>query len=101
MIDLFLRAGNAGALASACPWLRGMDEETGERFWIHAGPGFAFDPIGPLETASATYDENGEELTPPVIDGRFHANLRCTQEVAAQVPETMLVNPAEPRRVWA
>lgn len=70
MADLCLRAGNAGALASACPFLRGEDEE-------------------------------GNEITPPVIDERFHANLRCTEEVAELVPNTVIVAPSNPVRVWA
>lgn len=101
MIDLYLRAGNAGALASACPWLRGEDEETGERFWLTSGEGFAFDPIGVLVLDPGTYDDEGAEISPPVIDDRFHANLLCTEDVAALVPETFRVRPSNPRRVWA
>lgn len=100
MIDLYLRAGNAGALASACPFLRGENED-GDRYWITSGDGWAFDPIGPIVTSPGTYDEEGEELTPPVIDNRFHANLRCTEAVAELVPETVRVNPEHPNRVWA
>jgi len=101
MIDLYLRAGNAGGFATACPWLRGEDAETGERIWIVAGDGFAFDPIGDLVLADATFDDDGNELTPAVVDERFHANLRCTVEVAALVPSHFMVWPAEPKRVWA
>ena len=101
MIDLYLRAGNAGALASACPWLRG-ESDGGERFWITSGDGFVFDPIGTLvlEPGTATADGNGE-LEPPVVADGWHGNLRCTEDVAARVPATVIVHPAEPKRVWA
>lgn len=100
MIDLHLRAGNAGALTSACPFLRGEDEN-GERYWITSGDGFALDVIGSVIVENGTYDQDGNEVTPPVIDNRFHANLRCTEAVAELVPETVLVWPESPRRVWA
>lgn len=91
MIDLYLRAGNAGALATACPFLRGEDE------WITSGDGFALDVIGSVIAENGTYDE----VTPPVIDNRFHANLRCTEEIAALIPESIRVYPTNPVRVWA
>jgi len=99
MIDLYLRAGNAGALASACPFLRGEDEE-GNRYWIAAGDGFALDVIGPVEIAPGEYGDDGEIITPPVIDDRFHVNLRCTEDVAAQVPDHLKVTPSTPYRRW-
>lgn len=100
MIDLYLRAGNAGALASACPFLRGEDED-GNRFWITTGDDWALDVIGALVLGPGTYDEDGEEITPPVIAEGFHANLRCTEEIAARVPDTVRVTPTNPKRVWA
>ena len=101
MIDVFLRAGNAGALASACPFLRGEDDG-GERFWISTGEGFVLDVIGPLVIHPAVFDEDGNEVEPAVVDGRFHANLRCTDPaIVAAVPETVRVYPASPSRVWA
>lgn len=83
MIDLYLRAGNAGALVSACPFLRGENED-GSRFWLTSGEGFALDVIGAIEGSAG-----------------FHANLRCTEQIAALVPETVRVAPAHPIRVWA
>lgn len=95
MIDLYLRADSAGALVEACPFLRGEDG------WITSGDGFALDIIGPIVTTPGTYDEDGNEIIPPVIDDRFHANLRCTEAVAEMVPEGVRVSPVSPRRVWA
>lgn len=100
MIDLYLRAGNAGALANTCPFLRGENPD-GERYWINSGEGWALDVIGPLVITPGTYDEDGNEIISPVIDQRFHANLRCSEEIAALVPDSILVNPASPKRVWA
>ncbi|WEX10275.1 hypothetical protein [Chelativorans sp. AA-79] len=100
MIDLHLRAGNAGALASACPFLRGEDEN-GERIWLTSGEGFSLDIIGPVVITPGEYDEDGTEITPPVLDERFHVNLRCTDEIAAQVPDSFKVSPSTPIRVWA
>lgn len=100
MIDLCLRAGNAGALASACPFLRGEDK-TGERIWLTSGDGFALDIIGRVVTTPGTYDVAGNVITPPVFDDRFHANLRCNPEVAELVPASLIVTPDMPVRVWA
>ncbi|WP_173931398.1 hypothetical protein [Chelativorans sp. Marseille-P2723] len=99
MIDIYLRAGNAGALVSACPFLRGEDER-GKRFWITAGDGFVLDVIGPVVITPGEHDDEGDEITPPVIDGRFHVNLRCTPAVAAQVPDHFKVEPTTPYRRW-
>lgn len=97
MIDLYIRAESPETLASVCPFLQGEDE-----YWITNGDGFAFDPIGPVVATPGAYDpETGEEISPPVVDDRFHANLRCTDEVAALVPETVRVYPSSPSRVWA
>lgn len=95
MIDLCLRANDADALASACPFLRDEDG------WITSGDGWALDPIGPIVTTPGTYDEDGNEIIPPVIDQRFHANLRCSEDISELVPETVLVFPTKPVRVWA
>lgn len=96
MINLYLRTDTAETLASFLPWLK--NEEGG---WLLAGDSFAFDPIGAVVTAPGEYDEEGNEITPPVIDNRFHANLRCAEAVAAKVPESIRVYPETPYRIWA
>lgn len=100
MIDLYLRAGNADDLASACPWLHGEDGN-GERIWLTSGEGFAFDPIGVLVLDPGTYDDEGAEITLPIFAEGWHGNLRCTEEVATRVPPAIMVEPNNPRRVWA
>lgn len=99
MVDLYLRAGNAGALAKACPFLRG-DGPDGP-IWLTNGQGFALDVIGPVVTKEASFDAKGKLLTAAVTDNRFHANLRCTEEIAALVPASVRTNPTSPKRVWA
>lgn len=99
MIDLYLRADTEAGLIAACPFLRGPDD-----FWITGTADYALSIIGPVVTTPGTYDDEGEELTPPVVDARFHANLRCTEAIAALVPPEVIVNPDpephHPVRVW-
>ena len=100
MIDICLRAADEAALAAACPFLRGLDDE-GAPCWLTAGNGWALDLIGPVALSPGQYDEDGNEVTPPVIDSRYHANLRCSAAVADLVPEDLIVTPDHPVRVWA
>lgn len=95
MIDLHLRSESEATLAEACPFLRDDDG------WLTSGDGFALDIIGPVVITDGEYDEDFNEITPPVIDSRFHANLRCSAEIAAMVPSELLVHPSSPKRVWA
>lgn len=95
MIDLSLRAENDLELILACPFLM-IDGE-----WIMASEKFNLDIIGPIVTSDGEYEEDGNELAPPEIDHRFHANLRCSEEIAQKVPENVIVYPKNPVRVWA
>ena len=97
MIDLHLRAVTAEALREALPWL--WDAEAS--VWITGTADFAFDAIGPVTVDPGTVDDEGEVIVPPIIDGRFHGNLRCIETLAALVPEGLIVNPDDPVRVWA
>ena len=45
----------------------------------------AIDELGPVPKTPATYDEEGNELTPAVIVGGHHVNLRAYGEFAEQV----------------
>jgi len=94
-VDMYLRAESEEELKSVCPFLVGEDGD-----WLIAGEGFAFDPIGPVVLVPGIYDDEGGVITPPVVDARYHANLRCTPEIAAQVPEHIKVYPDTPARVW-
>ena len=43
---------------------------------ITASHDHAIDEIGPVETVPGTYDEGGNELTPPLYDTRHHVNFQ-------------------------
>ena len=45
----------------------------------------AIDELGPVPKTPATFDEEGNELTPAVMVGGHHVNLRAYGEFAAQV----------------
>ena len=50
----------------------------------------AIDELGPVPKTPATYDEEGNELTPAVIVGGHHVNLRAYGEFAQQVTYGLL-----------
>lgn len=45
----------------------------------------AIDELGPVPKTTATYDAEGNELTPAVIVGGHHVNIRAYGEFAEQV----------------
>ena len=47
--------------------------------------GVAIDELGPITKTPATYDAEGNEITPAVIVGGHHVNLRAYGEFAEQV----------------
>lgn len=102
MIDLFLRAETETALIEACPFLRGVDDN-GNPIWVTGTLDYALSIIGPVVGTPGDYDDDGVEVTPPVMDDRFHANLRCLPSIANQVPSEVVVDPdpADPVREWA
>jgi len=100
--DLYLRADSESALAVAMPWFRREDA------WVTASHHHALDLIGPITTTPAILDENGEVVTPAMIDGRYHANLRLfgdhpDREAILAGLEAVRIDPepATPSRVWA
>ncbi len=99
-LDLYLRADTEADLIAALPFARWTDDDE-IAHWNRDADEWALDLIGPMMVSAGTYDEAGDELTPPVIDNRFHANMRCSEAIAALVPEAIQVAPDNPRRVWA
>lgn len=95
MIDICLKAENDLELILACPFLKRDGE------WVTSADDFSLDLIGPIVTRQAEFDEEGNETTPPQIDNGFHANLRCTEEIAGTIPERVIIHPKNPYRVWA
>ena len=51
-----------------------LDEDGNEI--IRPAAGVNVSVIGPVVVVPATYDDDGNELTPPVMDNRYHVNLR-------------------------
>ena len=90
-IDYTLRAPTeADAMAPAIEAIEhGFDlvrqDENDEWQWSLASSRHAFDPIGKVITTPGTYDELGAEITAPVFDPRWHANLRVRADVAKDV----------------
>lgn len=60
-----------------------VDPETGEVLTpaveasgpLIAAPGTTLTELGPITLVAGTYDEEGNELTPPVVDTRWHVNF--------------------------
>jgi len=73
----------------------------GEDGWLTASHAHALDPIGPIVTAPAEVDDEGEIITPAVVDEGFHVNLRVLSGDAPDGLEPYTVHPTEPKRVWA
>lgn len=61
-------------------------------------PSWAIDEIGPIVTTPGTYDEDGNELTPPIVDDRHHVNL-LGQHPDSWNDHLVIVN--SPSRIWA
>jgi len=74
---------------------------TGYDYWLTASHAHALDPIGPIVTAPAEVDEEGNVITPAVVDEGFHVNLRVLSGDTQAGLEPYTVHPAEPKRVWA
>lgn len=47
--------------------------------------GVMIDELGPITKTPGVYDENGKEITPPVVVDGHHVNLRAYGEFAKQV----------------
>lgn len=100
-VDLYLRAADEAALIAALPWARGIDED-GDPIWLTGSHDYALVVIGTLVVSPGEYDEDGEEISPPVVAEGYHANLRCTEEIAALVPDEVIIapEPETPAMEW-
>lgn len=76
---------------------RGIDEE-GDEMWLTGSHIHALLPVGIL-SGSGTYDDEGNELTPPTIYEGWHVELQLETAVP-QVLEQYIVNPSEPLIEW-
>lgn len=82
---LYLKTDTALDLVNALPQLRTKDE-TGKKCWQFSSPSNALDIIGSIDGVSG-----------------YHANLRCTPDIAGSIPPSIIVSPdpETPQRVWA
>ena len=101
MIDLYLKAKHELELFQSLPFLKWRDEYHP----VQSTKDYSLDIIGSLYDGEpqVTIDEkSGEAVSTPAkkLSG-FHANLRCTEEIAKQVPEFLIVSaPKTPKREW-
>lgn len=78
-----------------------FQENMPENMKSPAGDNFATDIIGVIYR-DATYDEEGEMLTPPIATEGFHVNLRMVNAVLPAALEPYSIEaPTNPKRVWA
>jgi hypothetical protein len=100
MMQLYLRTDTEAEMIEALPWARGTDRD-GNGVWITSSHDYALDVIGPLCLTPATYDADYKPLTPPVMDGRFHVNLRYRGPLGAKIPSSIRIPaPETPKRGW-
>lgn len=99
MIDMLLRTDTEAEMAATLPWAREAGGEAGET-WITATHGYSLALLGPMMVERGREEEDGSRVL-PVVDGRYHANLRLRDEsLAALVPAEIRVTPATPRAGW-
>jgi len=77
-VDVMVRAAYRKAWIDAATANKLIDAEG------NPVPGVTIDEIGDVIVTPATYDEGGKELTPAVIDNRFHVNFRIAEHLAWQ-----------------
>lgn len=74
MVDAIVRADTQADFETAALSRNLMiEDEEGRRPWADGIEGSV---LGPVEVTPATYDEDGNQLTAPVMDNRYHVNLR-------------------------
>ena len=92
MLDAIVRATDKATFEAAALWA-GLryevqetitDPETGETTTqgtgeIKTARGVNLDHLGPVIITPGTYDEEGNELTAPVVDNRHHVNIRIAE----------------------
>lgn len=63
------------SLCDTLGWLSVVTEQSPEASLIAYTHDRAVDEVGPVVTVPGTYDEDGSELTAPVVDSGHHVNL--------------------------
>lgn len=103
MVDLYLKSTSLDAFKADLPMFVGEEGEL-----ITASHEHALDYVGTVVKTPGQYDADGNEMVAPVFVDGEHFNLRCTEDVAAQVRGMSMVGtvildpePATPSRAWA
>jgi hypothetical protein len=100
MLDAVVRATDEATFEAAARWaelryeetITTTDPETGETTeqgtgeWATA-KGVHINHLGPVVITPGTYDEDGTELTAPIVDTRHHVNIRLTDPALSRVDE--------------
>ena len=100
ILDAVVRATDEATFEAAARWAElkyevtetVTDPDTGETTEQGAGEwatakGVHINPLGPVVITPGTYDEDGTELTAPVVDTRHHVNIRLTDPALSRVDE--------------
>lgn len=96
MTPLYLRAETEVAMISALPgYMRSVDQ-AGTGIWCQArrSPRFDLCVLGPVETTPAVIEPlTGAIVTPAVLDTGFHVNLLVSDDVLADIPGSVILDP--------
>ena len=88
--DIYLKTADEAELIEALPFAR-IDDQ-----WAIDTHDYSLIVIGQLNHDDVVYDEEGEVASPATPIEGFHANLRCTQEIAALIPDNITITPTTP-----
>lgn len=61
---------------------------------------FYIDVIGAATIKEGVYDAGGNILYDPIVDSRWHVNIRCSVLMSLTLPDKYKVNPINPIRGW-
>lgn len=64
-------------------------------------PGCFMDAVGRIVTTPGEYDEDGNEIAPPVFADGWHVNVANKGELPEALKRFQIEAPATPARVWA
>lgn len=100
MLDAVVRATDEATFEEAARWAElryeltetVTDGETGETTTQGTGEwatskGVYLDPLGPVVITPGVYAEDGTETTAPVIDSRYHVNIRLSSPAIGSVDD--------------
>ena len=82
VIDAMLRATDKATWEAAAEAQNILVRDENDN--LVPAPGIDIDAIGAMVVTPGTYGKNGRELTPPVLDNRYHLNMRVSGAVLAR-----------------